>query len=59
MNDLELNIDLFKNEEEKKTKVKIMLLSENRYGGIGIKSINVNTSNNSKIIEPVIKRSYQ
>ena len=56
MNDLELNIELFKNEEEKKTKVKIMLLSENRYGGIGIKSINVNTCNNSKIIEPANKK---
>jgi hypothetical protein len=37
MNFLELNIELFKNEEETKTKVKIMLLSENRYAGIGIK----------------------
>ena len=57
MNDLELNVKLFENEEEKKIKVKIMLLSENRYGGIGIKSINVNTCNNSKIIEPVEKKN--
>ena len=53
MNFLELNIELFKNEEETKTKVKIMLLSENRYGGIGIKNIKVHTCKNQKTIEPV------
>jgi len=57
MNDLELNVKLFENEEEKKMKVKIMLLSENKYGGIGIKNINVYTCKNLKIIEPVEKKN--
>lgn len=56
MNELELNIELFKNEEEKKIKVKIMLLSENRYGGIGIKNINIYSCNNLKMIEPTRKK---
>ena len=56
MKDLELNIELFKNEEETKTKIKIMLLSENRYGGIGIKNINVYACSNQKIIEPETKK---
>lgn len=56
MNELELNVQLFKNEEEKKTKVKIMLLSENKYGGIGIKEIRVNTCSNLKVIEPTEKK---
>ena len=55
MNDLELNIELFKSEEEKRIKVKIMLLSENRYGGIGIKNINVYSCNELKTIEPTEK----
>ena len=54
--DLELNIELFKNKEETKTKIKIMLLSENRYGGIGIKNINVYACSNQKIIEPEAKK---
>ena len=54
--DLELNIELFKNKEETKTKIKIMLLSENRYGGIGIKNINVYACSNQKIIEPETKK---
>ena len=33
-----------------------MLLSENRYGGIGIKNIKVNSCNNLKIIEPTNKK---
>ena len=56
MNFLELNIVLFKNEEESKNKVKIMHLSENRYGGIGIKNIKVHTCKNQKTIEPIDNR---
>ena len=57
MNVLELNVQLFKNEEEKKIKVKIMLLSENKYGGIGITKISVNTCSNLKVIEPTEKKN--
>ena len=57
MSELDINLELFKNEEEKKTKVKIMLLSENKYGGIGIKNINVYTCNKRNIIEPVAKKN--
>ena len=58
MNDLELNIELFKNKKDNKNKVKIMLLSENKYGGIGIKNINVNSCSKLKIIEPVHKNNF-
>ena len=53
MNFLELNIELFKNEEETKTIVKIILLSENRYGGIEIKNIKVHTCKNQKTVDPI------
>ena len=51
INELELNIDLFKEEEIEKTyKIKIILLSEAIYGGIGIKNININSCNkNNKL----------
>ena len=54
INELELNIDLFKEEEIEKTyKIKIILLSEAIYGGIGIKNININSCNkNNKLIKP-------
>ena len=56
MNDLETNIILFQTEKDTKNKIKVMLLSENKYGGIGIKKITVNTCTDSKIIEPTEKR---
>ena len=57
MKDLELNVELFKAEDEEKTlKVKIMLFSENNNGGIGIKSINTYICSNQKAIEPAEKK---
>ena len=56
MNDLETNIILFQTEKDTKNKIKVMLLSENKYGGIGIKKITVNTCIDSKVIEPTEKR---
>ena len=58
MSDLELNIELFKYNKDNKNKVKIMLLSENKYGGIGIKNINVNTCSKINIVEPVHKNNF-
>ena len=57
MNELELNVKLLENEEQKKVKIKIMLLSENKYGGIGIKHINVYSCTNNNIIEPTEKKN--
>lgn len=45
LNELEFNIKLFEEEKEKKMKIRIMLLSEAIYGGIGIKAININSCN--------------
>ena len=56
INEIELNVVLFKNKEEKKTKIKVILLSENKYGGIGIKNINVYSCSNLTVIEPVDKK---
>ena len=57
MSELELKVELFKVEDEEKTvKVKIMLLSENNNGGIGINSINTYICSNQKAIEPVEKK---
>ena len=53
INEIELNVVLFKNKEEKKTKIKVMLLSEDKYGGIEIKNINVYSCSNLIVIEPV------
>lgn len=58
MNELELNVNLFKDEINRKAKVKIMLLSENKYGGIGIKNINVYTCSNKKAVEPAEKKNF-
>ena len=41
LNELELIIELFK--KEKQTKIKIMVLSLPNNGGIGIKTININS----------------
>ena len=57
MKELELNVELFKAEDHEKTvKVKIMLLSENNNGGIGIKSINTYICSNQRAIDPVAKK---
>ena len=48
---------IYINEEQKKVKIKIMLLSENKYGGIGIKHINVYSCTNNNIIEPTEKKN--
>ena len=56
MNDLEINIILFQSEEDTKYKIKVMLLSENKLGGIGIKKITINACTDSKVIEPTEKR---
>ena len=60
LNELEVNIKLFEEEKEKTVKIKIMLLSEAIYGGVGIKNINLNSCN-SKVespIKPIIKKIY-
>ena len=53
--ELEFDVVLFKEEEfrEKTVKVKIMLLSENTNGGVGIKNINTYICSNQRAIEPV------
>jgi lysophospholipase L1-like esterase len=59
MNHLELglNLELYRREKENTIKITIMLLSENKYGGIGIKNINVyNCNNNQKAIRPETKK---
>jgi lysophospholipase L1-like esterase len=57
MGELEKTVGLFKIDEDKKFKVKIMLLSENNNGGFGIKSINTYIcSNTIKAIEPTEKK---
>ena len=50
--ELEQNIGLFKIDEDKTFKIKIMLLSENNNGGFGIKTINTYVCSNQKAIEP-------
>ena len=52
LNELEVNIKLFEEEKEKTVKIKIILLSEAVYGGIGIKNINLNSCN-SKVESPI------
>ena len=49
--ELEKTIKLFGNEEEKAIKVRIILLSEGSHGGIGAKSININSCT-ERIITP-------
>ena len=57
MSELEKTVGLFKIDEDKQFKVKIMLLSENNNGGFGIKSININICSNSLVaIEPTEKK---
>ena len=51
MGELEKTIKLFSNEEEKVVKVRIILLSEGSHGGIGVKSVNINSCT-EKIIQP-------
>ena len=47
MSELELPVELFK--KEKQSKIKVMLLSEANNGGIGIKSININSCSDTPI----------
>ena len=54
--ELEQNIGLFKIDEDKTFKIKIMLLSENNNGGFGIKTINTYVCSNQKAIEPTEKK---
>ena len=49
MSELELPVELFKGSSEKTLKVKVMLLSEANNGGIGIKSININSCSSTPI----------
>lgn len=58
LKELELNVELLKDEEDKKIKVKVMLLSENNNGGFGIKGINTYICSNGQAIEPVEKKKY-
>ena len=51
MGEIEKTIKLFNDEEEKETKIRIILLSEASHGGIGIKNIIVNSCS-EKIIKP-------
>ena len=49
MAELELTVNLFKESKEKTVKVKVMMLSEANNGGIGIKSININSCSETPI----------
>ena len=55
MGEEELPVELFKGSSEKKVKVKVMLLSEANNGGIGIKTININSCN-ERPINPTEKK---
>ena len=50
MDEEELPVELFKGSSEKKVKVRVMLLSEANNGGIGIKTITINSCNERPII---------
>ena len=57
MGEREKTVLLFNNEKEMEIKIKVILLSEAIFGGIGIKSINVISSDsNNKIIRPTEKK---
>ena len=58
MGELEKTIKLFNDEEEKETKIRIILLSEASHGGIGIKNIIVNSCS-EKIIKPTEYRDLR
>jgi len=55
INELELTVELFTGTTEKTTKVKVMLLSEANNGGIGVKTININSCNETPV-KPVEKK---
>ena len=55
---LELPVELFKESLEKNAKIKVMLLSEANNGGIGVKSINLNSCNASPI-KPTEKKKLK
>ena len=56
MSELELTIELFK--KEKQSKIKVMLLSEANNGGIGVKSININSCNPNPV-KPTEKKKLK
>ena len=58
MNDYEFIIKFkISNDETAKSKIKVMLLSENKNGGVGIKKIKINSCfDNEKIIVPTEKK---
>lgn len=57
MGEKEKTVLLFNNEKEMEIKIKVILLSEAIFGGIGIKSINVISSvSNNNIIRPTEKK---
>ena len=55
MDELEVTVDLFKGTTEKTAKIKVMLLSEANNGGVGVKSININSCSGTPI-KPVEKK---
>ena len=55
MDQLEVTVDLIKETEEKTVKAKVMLLSEANNGGVGVKSINVNSCSDTPV-KPVEKK---
>ena len=60
VNELKFIVQLFSHETEEKTKIKVILLSENLFGGVGIKNINTCSSNiDKKIIEPLTKKNLK
>ena len=60
MNDYEFIIKFkISNDETAKSKIKVMLLSENKNGGVGIKKIKINSCfDNEKIIVPTEKKKF-
>ena len=58
MDQLEHTVELFKGTTEKTVKVKVMLLSEANNGGVGVKSININSCNETPI-KPVEKKKLR
>ena len=57
MGEREKTVLFFNNEKEMEIKIKVILLSEAIFGGIGIKSINVISSvSNNKVIRPTEKK---
>ncbi len=59
MSNLELKLQFkISNDENSKSKIKVMMLSEAQNGGIGIKSIKINSCQEKQMIWPVEKKPY-